>query len=56
MSPVNSQFNDRLIGGGGVVVGGIHQMFHARRQRCVMLLLSDVFIRLVIKSVLTKIP
>lgn len=55
MSPVNSQFNDRLIGG-GVVVGGIHQMFHACRQRCVMLLLSDVFIRLVIKSVLTKIP
>lgn len=54
MSPVNPQFNDRLIG--GVVVGGIHQMFHARRQRCVMLLLSDVFIRLVIKSVLTKIP
>lgn len=55
MSPVNPQFNDRLIGG-GAVVGGIHQMFHARRQRCVMLLLSDVFIRLVIKSVLTKIP
>lgn len=54
---MNSQFNDRLIGG-GVVVGGIHQMFHARCQRCVMLLLllSDVFIRLVIKSVLTKIP